>query len=125
MAITPDQVIPNPTLAFDVPNGGRVMVLTGVVLFHFQGTSTDWRRDSLDWEIGPKWNKLDGVAPMAAFGSIANDQNATNAGWAVDEVTWEGEVNDTIRLRAKLAVRDTDGMILRLTYTATAIGTPA
>lgn len=100
-------------------------MLTGVVLFGFNGNSTDWRHDTLDWEIGPQWNRIDGVAPMAAFGSIRNDGNAVNAGWAVDQVTWEGEVNDTVRLRAILAVRDTDGFIQRLTYTATVIGTPA
>lgn len=122
MAITPDAVYQNPTVSFNAQDGRAVLVLTGVVLFSFSGTGPSWRRDSIDWEIGPKWTRLDGVAPMAALASISNRGTSVDAGWAVDQVTWEGEVNDAIRLRAQLAVSDSDGLMHRITYTATAIG---
>jgi hypothetical protein len=70
------------------------------------------------------WDHFDSVAPMvSSLASITNDNEAINAGWAVDEVIPEfvGQPLE-VRLNCALAVRDIDGFILRLASNVTVLG---
>jgi hypothetical protein len=84
-----------------------------------------WRRDSLEFTIGPAWNRIDMVVPAISLASAENQGTSINAGWAVDEVRWVRTGtpgNFRITLQARIAVRDTDGVINRVTFHATALG---
>jgi hypothetical protein len=84
-----------------------------------------WRRDILEFTIGPTWNSIDRVVPAVSLASAENQGESINAGWAVDEVRWVragSPGNFRIRLSVRIAVRDTDGVINRVTYQATALG---
>lgn len=104
------------------PTTPDLVVVTGIALLSFNGTGGDWRRDALEFEIGPKWVGTPQVAATAALASISNDQTAVNAGWAVDSVTHDGERDDKVYLRIGIAVRDSDGALNRVSFAATMLG---
>jgi hypothetical protein len=65
---------------------------------------------------------------VASLASIFNRNVANNAGWAVDgaHLYAAGNKDEGLRIEAKLAVRDSDGFLHRVSYQATALGkTPA
>lgn len=103
------------------PDNRDLVFLTGTAGFTLKGTGSSWFRDQVWIAIGPHWQRLDNVAPMAALASIYNDQTAVNAGWATDNCNWLN-VNGQIVLTVSLAVSDIDGYVLRVAYQATAIG---
>jgi hypothetical protein len=102
------------------PSGAnRLFVYTGIAVFSFKGTGSNWRHDSISFEVGRVFTSTQFVKAVAtaSLASIANAQHAVNAGWAVDRVeakraTGSGKTKLTI----KLAVRDIDGYLYRLGY---------
>ena len=86
-----------------------------------------WRRDSLEFTIGSAWDSIDMVVPAISPASIENQGTSINAGWAVDEIMWATVRSPgglRIGLSARITVRDTDGVINRVTFQATALGRP-
>jgi hypothetical protein len=70
----------------------------------------------------------DDIVPSVTLASIFNDEQALHAGWAVDNTTAsveeasEAQGKYWIFLTSDLALRDSDGWILRLSYHITAKG---
>jgi hypothetical protein len=128
-------------------NGGADVLCfySGVLKFGQKGTATDhWDRGALyarfptgsrRWfgpqsiQGGPGWTRfIDGTVTVS-LAAIYNAGVANYAGWAVDAAMLEathlspavgGE--DHLQLQALLAVRDTDGILYRLSYQITALG---
>jgi hypothetical protein len=118
-----------------IPGGRHLWVGSGIAVLDppfVGGPGADaspgaWRRDILEFTIGPTWESIDRVVPAVSLASIENQGQSINAGWAVDEVRWVRvgpPRNSRIRLSVRIAVRDTDGVINRVTYQATALGQP-
>ena len=103
----------------------RLGILTGTAVFDFTGQGSDWLRDALELLVGPRFpngTRVEQLSATGALASIANDGTAVNAGWAVDEVDAAFDTtNSRIKLIARLAVRDVDGYVQRLSYKANAI----
>lgn len=62
---------------------------------------------------------------VVSLASIYNGNVANNAGWAVDgaHIFAQGLQTDGLIVEAKIAVRDVDGYLHRVSYQATALGT--
>lgn len=124
-------------------NGADVLcTYTGVLRFAAVGNSeSEWRRGSLVARIptpgrrwssisrGPEWTGFRGGAAVVSLASIFNAGVADSAGWAVDAAIVEPiapigvpEPADHLRIQALLAVRETGGVIFRLSYQVTALG---
>jgi|ERR1700757_3343108 hypothetical protein len=111
--------------AFDVgvngPDDIRTLVIaTGVAQFVFRGVGSDFLRDSVEIPTGvfiEDPSTFRGASAIASLASIANDGVSNNAGWAVDSVdTPDPAPVGEYKIRAHLAVRDTDGFLLRVAY---------
>jgi len=103
------------------PDNHDLVFLSGTAGVDFQGTGGDWVRDDLLVLIGPRWARVDNVAPAASLAAIYNNSYAVNGGWATDNCRWS-VYNGQILLWVAMAVSDADGQLLRVSYTATAIG---
>jgi len=130
MTVFPDLIHTPHELRSRTPDGLDLVVLSGFAEFVFKGIAgTDWHRDVLVLRVGPQWSAPRGVVHLVSRASFQNEQVATYAGWAVDEVAYDyyevvpGPPGVQIQLEAKIAVRDVDGYLLRASYYATAIGT--
>jgi hypothetical protein len=99
-----------------------LVFLSGVAVFSFRGSGGSWKHDTLYIVAGPGWRQLIDVTPFAALNSIRNDGTAVNAGWAADSFSWT-TYGGRILLRVPVAIKDSDGYLLRVGYQITAIGT--
>jgi hypothetical protein len=112
--------------------------------FAAKGTSEDnWDRGSLVANIptagrrwnassiyrGPGWTVFRGGTATVSLAAIYNAGVANHAGWAVDAAQIEAVsfitefgYEDHLQLQALLAVRDTDGILYRVSYQVTALG---
>ena len=64
-------------------------------------------------------------APFVTLNSISNEQQAVNAGWAVDAfrmLVSPGDHQSGVTVSCDVAVRDVDGYILRLGYIVFIVG---
>ena len=105
-----------------ITGDGRVLVvLSGYAVYNLHGTGLHWHPVTGLMVRGPVWRRLDAVVPIISLASISNDGNAINAGWAVNWCNWT-EVLHRIYLKFGLAVRDSDGYLLRVAYHITAVG---
>lgn len=116
---------------------------SGILRFAAKGTSADkWSRGSLfarvstagrNWSNpsiyrGPGWTVFRGGTVTVSLASIYNAGEANSAGWAVDAAQVEAKsavgigVEDHLEIQALLAVRDTDGVLYRVSYQVTALG---
>lgn len=103
-------------------NDGRHMAtISGTALLDFTGSHSDFRRDVARIIVGPSWARLDAIAPTASLATIYNKSTANNAGWAVDNAQWE-LVGNRIGMRVAIAVSETDGRLLRFSFSVTAVG---
>ena len=110
-------------LSTKTPDGRDLVFISGTAYFALRGTGANWVRDDANAFIGPRWRRLDDVAPMAALASWLNLGTAVNAGAAVDNCRWARATQDSrILLEVAVAVSDSDGLLYRFAYTATAIG---
>lgn len=109
----------------------HLVTLTGIVIVGFNGTGNDWRRDRLELTlefpniIPPgKYFRVEHWAPFVTINVIANERQAVNAGWAVDEFGGPGHVTirGSINMWADLAVREADGNLTRIGYSLTVSG---
>lgn len=113
------------------PAPGRLdIVLTGVVgVANAHAEGQGWTRFRVNWtralplDPGKRLRPVH-WAPFVTLSSIANDNQATNAAWAVDDFGMSNTGGPTTfaEIWADLAVRDADGWILRLAYTAHLLG---
>jgi hypothetical protein len=113
------------------PDGRDLVFLTGTGIADFAGTTSDFIRDSLAIHLspphGPIWSIIDECAPVVALAAVWNGGYAVNAGWAVDWTdwtiySWPGQGTHLL-LTSGIAVSDTDGILVRVSYQATALGT--
>jgi hypothetical protein len=69
------------------------------------------------------------VVPIVAPASFQNGGPAESAGWAVDDCAVEYVIHEPegvgvqVHLTARLAVRDLDGQLRRVAYSAAVLGT--
>ena len=107
------------------PDGANKLFLyTGVAMIFFQGTGSDWLRDSVSFEVGRSFMESEFLRAVAtaSLASIANDHKAVNAGWAVDRVTVSRSASTgKTMLTINLAVRDSDGYVHRVAYEASVL----
>jgi hypothetical protein len=106
-------------------------LLTGVVLLTVQGKGSSWFREKISFDVPiPELRASNALrlvhwAPFVPLNSIANDHTAENAGWAVDNFGLSNAGEDqrgSTSVFANLAVRDSDGFILRLGYVVNLLG---
>jgi len=102
-------------------DGRNLVVLSGYAGFHLRGSGGSWRRVTGQLVRGPRWRRLDDVVPIISLAAISNRYHAVNAGWAVDWCNW-CNCGGRIYLRCGLAIRDSDGYLLRVAYHITAVG---
>jgi hypothetical protein len=110
--------------------GHLAYTLTGIAATFAKGTGSNWvhLHASLDIPIpdlpAGKALRLFFFAPFVTLNSIANDQAAINAGWAVDDfgIGAPAEPKRTLQVNTTLAVRDVDGFIFRIGYQVHLIG---
>jgi len=99
--------------AFEV----NLAISTGIALCFFRGNSgSTFLQDFLDISTGSlavDSTRFIRAVASAWPASLANDGPANNAGWAVNGVS---VLNQGQTVRVSLAVRDTDGWILRVGY---------
>jgi hypothetical protein len=116
---------------------------SGILKFAAKGKSADeWERGSLvarvptagrNWSNpsvsrGPGWTVFRGATATLSLASIYNAGEANYAGWAVDAAQVEAKkvdnigAEDHLQIQALLAVRDTDGVLYRVSYQVTALG---
>ena len=109
--------------------------LTGVVKFDFIGTGSSWLRELFkiyvkfdrsrlpNWDSS-KWFAIRDYTIFVAPNSFTNLGPSQYAGWAVDEFGSIGnyKVDDKVEFWAKLCVRDSDGILHRISYNLTYIG---
>jgi hypothetical protein len=90
--------------------------------------SRRWMRGKLSFEVGRHLREggYRGAVVAAALASIQNAGSAVNAGWAIDRAAVVRDV-DSGRPRVSIdyAVRDTDGVLLRVSYSVSALVQPA
>src|SRR5439155_23488870 len=97
-----------------------LVIATGVAQFAFQGVGNEFIRDSVVIPIGvfvDDPSTFRGATAIASLAAIANDGASNNAGWVVDSVdTPDPPTSGEYKITANLAVRDTDGFLLRISY---------
>jgi hypothetical protein len=106
------------------PEDARTLAIaTGVAKFVFRGVGSDFVRSSILIPTGvqiddPTSENFRGATATASLASIANDGPANNAGWAVDSVDVPGffPPPGELTILVHVAVRDTDGFLLRIAY---------
>ncbi|MCX6834243.1 MAG: hypothetical protein NTW07_03770 [candidate division Zixibacteria bacterium] len=104
----------------DGPQGAnRLFIYTGTALFDFKGVSGDWRRDTVQFHVGRSFGPGEVIKAIGtgSLASICNEHHAVDAGWAIDDTDadWDDE-DGRIQVRASVAVRDSDGHVLRMSY---------
>jgi hypothetical protein len=116
---------------YDTPDGRRAYVLTGTLLMNFHAVDQDWTRGSILFSVDlpglpPGMGlRLSHWAPLVTLAAITNDSTATNAAWTVDRFDLQApfRARPKVNVTANLAVRDSDGFILRLSYCVHLLGT--
>ena len=104
------------------PDGAdRLYVYTGTAIFSFKGESeSHWKRDVIQFHVGRNFGPGQVVKAIGSgsLASIYNRKSANYAGWAIDDADadWDDE-DGRIQVRASVAVRDTDGYVLRMSFT--------
>jgi hypothetical protein len=100
-------------------------ILTGTAVFDFMGLDANIFRDAVEFLVGPELPvsaALLSATASAGLASIENNGQAIDALWAVDEVDVAMDrVARRIRVRAHLAVGDTDGFVQRISYKVNAL----
>ena len=111
------------------PDGFWHWTLTGIVILSIKGTGSTWSYETVKLYLtlpgtGSKWVRLQQWAPFLTLNSIANKDNAVNAGWAVDTFGVDNPhtLAPSITVNCKIAVRDIDGYVYRLGYVVHAVG---
>jgi hypothetical protein len=122
-------------VVFETADGMRSYTLTGVAIGQLKGTGQQWFRSGTNFSIPipdlptGKGLKLVHWAPLVTLNSIANDSTAIDAGWAVDGFRLVDigptAIRDWVEVVCDLAVRDTDGFVLRLGYVVHLLGSVA
>jgi Peptidase family M23 len=116
----------------ETADGLHLYTLTGVVILHLKGTGRDWLRAQVNLgitvpEIPAGFGlKLKHWSPLVTLNAIQNDEVANWAGWAVDwfQVAHPASpITQQVTVETGVAVRDSDGYLLRLGYEVTLAGT--
>jgi hypothetical protein len=113
----------------------------GTLLMSQKGESSRWIRGFLNAPVytaqrqwspkdrGAGWTRFRDGSVTVSLAAIYNVNEANNAGWAVDaaemsaiDTTHLHPLDDHLEIRALLAVSDSDGILYRLSYSATALG---
>ncbi|HWW03500.1 MAG TPA: hypothetical protein VNZ64_27605 [Candidatus Acidoferrum sp.] len=126
MAISVDNIIPNPTIPPRVAQGG-LQVLSGIVECRFRGDVAGTGRDTLTFNVGPVIFTGQSAPPIASctvsLASFGFDGAGSDALWAVDSAEVTNFVNQDkssgtadLEVVANLAVRGEAGLILRVNY---------
>ena len=126
MAISVDNMIPNPTIPPRVAQGG-LQVLSGIVECRFRGDVAGTGRDTLTFNVGPVTFTGQSGPPIASctvsLASFGFDGAGSDALWAVDSAEVTNFVNQDkdsgtadLEVVANLAVRGEAGLILRVNY---------
>jgi len=97
---------------------------SGIAVFNERGTGSTWHYDDLWILTDVVWTRVSVVQASVSLASISNLGEAINAGWGTDAVS-TALYNNRIMLQVRLAVRDSDGYMHRVSYQVTAMGTLA
>jgi hypothetical protein len=98
----------------------RLLTYTGTAVFQSVGGSGgSWLRGRISFDVGrpltaPQFKKAIGAVSLA---SIANDDHAVDAGWAIDNVTLaRNPTTGKAQVVLDYAIRDIDGFLYRMNY---------
>jgi hypothetical protein len=115
-------------LSVRTQDGRDLYIGAGWVLFGLRG-GQEWNHRALVFDVGPQWTNIiqQDIVPTVALASIMNAGVANNAGWAIDDCTVEFTqpldlLSRRCRLRCHIGVRDTDGIMYRVTYHVAMLG---
>jgi hypothetical protein len=131
-----------PVVDLDVISADELQTRTGDNrdLFFYSGVITHsfshpgpapggaWARQDVRFRLAHWWEPSVEVAAIFSPASFQDDNVATNAGWAVDGYRRSNFPAPTgappiqIELTARVAVRDVDASILRISFFVTAVG---
>lgn len=104
--------------------GEDVMHVSGVAAIELKNPRGDNKWHGFEVEIPldtAAWASSRVEVPSIALGSISNDGHAVDAGWAADEAQpWE--IRDIPYMKCKLALKDKDGRLHRVNFTAIVVG---
>jgi len=126
MAISVNNVIPNPAIPPRVAQGG-LQVLSGIVECRFRGDIAGTGRDTLTFNVGPVSFSGQSGPPIASctvsLASFGFDGAGHDVLWAVDSAEVTKFVNQDkssgtaeLEVVANLAVRSQAGLVLRVNY---------
>lgn len=105
--------------------GQDVLYVSGVAAIEVDNprTDKDWHRWEVDIQLDDEeWEgDFDVEVPNVSLASISNNNHAVDAAWAVDEAL-PHEIHDKPYIRAKLALKDKDGKLHRVCFTAMVVG---
>ncbi len=130
----PEKFVSKHHVHFASADGYEVFTLSGVAIFDWKtNTGAHWSSEDVEFDIGvpgvpaDKGLQVHMWAPFVALSSISNDKSAVNAGWAVDNFHLvHGPrpfyTGNRVTIGAKIAGRDSDGHILRLSFMVTLKG---
>ena len=117
-------------MMFDVLGGKRVYTYSGIMLTTFKAPGTEWV--SSEMHIGHpipglpdgKGFAIETTAPFATLNTVDQDA-ATSAGWALDNVAihgFAGAVSRDVDIVFNLAVRGRSALVLRIGYLMQILG---
>lgn len=120
-------------LHFPGADDAHLYTLTGVVRVEFRGTSgDDWRREEITLILPfPEGAVPDGqvlqvdyFTPSVHLSSVFNDNQAVNAGWAVNAFSGPGrpQIRSSLTVRVQAAVRDAEGVVFSLGFDVAVAG---
>ncbi len=107
------------------PFGQTVLHVAGVAAIELDNPRTDssWHRFEVDIKLEDViWaGHFEVKVPNVSLASISNNNHAVDAGWAAD-TSEHHEENDKPYIRAQLAVKDKDGKLHRVSFSAIVVG---
>jgi hypothetical protein len=122
-----------------VAENKTLWIESGFALTQFapRPTDSDWARTTVEIptamvflptgkSIKDSWGNFTissaDITATASLASISNEGPAHGAGWAVDRCRARQDETGRVIVEADIAVRDIDGAVLRIAYTAIALG---
>jgi hypothetical protein len=122
--VNADRFVSRHFVRSDTADGLELFTLSGVLILHQIGTDREWFRDEIHISLGVpglargELFDLRHWAPFVTISAIANDGAAMWAGWAVDWFRLTDPLTPARKftIETGIAVRDSDGWLLRLGY---------
>ncbi len=131
MAISPSSFDNVEVLQVPVEGGQILYIVCGIAVINFKGTSTDWTRDDVVFDVPSEGvgnppplnvgNFSDSV--VSAFPATVTSSAGDAVGWGVDSADTVTTGPGRVQLTARVAVNNKIGTIIRLGFQVNILGT--